>query len=190
MGRIRGRDALVGLVIAVLAGATAALPPFKPLRGWSIDALTALRWRIFGNRFEPASSPTVVIALDEETYRTPPFENLSTSFMTGEIGRAITAAIDGGARVVGLDIVFPTSVELSTLPYREGTLGALLPGFDSDFLGSLYDGGHAGKLVLGWIQLGEHVFLPAPAQRLAVGGNDNLHSRCPSIPTRSCEGFL
>jgi len=73
MGRIRGRDALVALVIALLAGATAALPPFKPLRGWSIDALAALRWRMFDNRFEPASSPTVVIALDEETYRTPPF---------------------------------------------------------------------------------------------------------------------
>ena len=181
MGRIRGRDALVALVIALFAGATAALPPFKPLRGWSIDALTGLRWRIFGNRFEPASSPTVVIALDEETYRTPPFENLSTSFMTGEIGRAITAATDGGARVVGLDLVFPTSVELSTLPYRESTLGALLSGFDSDFLGSLYDGGHAGKLVLGWIQLGEHVFLPAPAQRLAVGGNDNLRALAVSV---------
>src|SRR6516162_1656249 len=59
----RGRDALVALAVALLAGTVAVLPPFELLHGWSIDALTALRWQVFGNRYEPFLSPTVVIGL-------------------------------------------------------------------------------------------------------------------------------
>ena len=54
-------------------GIAAASPAFGLLHGMSIDALTALRWLAFGPARDPATSPAVVVALDEETYRTPPF---------------------------------------------------------------------------------------------------------------------
>ena len=146
---VRGRDALAALAIALLAGTIAVLPPFDLLHGWSIDALTALRWRVFGNRYEPASSPAVVIALDEETYKTPPFQGSPTVIWTREIGRVITAVVEGGARVIALDVVFPTAIEQSQIPFGDDTLGARLRGFDRDFLRAISPAARAGKLVLG-----------------------------------------
>jgi adenylate cyclase len=173
---VRGRDALAGLAIALVAGTVAVLPPFDLLQGWSVDALTALRWRAFGNRYEPASSPAVVIALDEESYRTPPFKGSPTVIWTREIGRVLTAVIDGGARVIGVDVVFPTSIEQSEIPFGEDTLGVRLRGFDRDFLRAIALAARAGKLVLGEIQLREQPILPAPGQRIAVGQQSNMRA--------------
>jgi len=69
----RFRDAGAVLVIALFTGLLTLAPPIDRLRGLSIDILTALRWRVFGAMHEPQTSPTVVVALDEETYRTAPF---------------------------------------------------------------------------------------------------------------------
>jgi len=172
----RGRDALVALAVALLAGTVAVLPPFELLHGWSIDALTALRWQVFGNRYEPSSSPTVVIGLDEESYRTPPFKGSPTVIWTREIGRVLTAVVEGGARVIGVDVVFPTSIEQSEIPFGEDTLGARLRGFDRDFLRALNAAGRAHKLVLGEILLREQSILPAWGQLRAVGEEDNVRA--------------
>ncbi len=107
------------------------------MRGLSIDLLTALRWRAFGNAHQPAASPAVVVALDEETFRTPPFEGTPSVTWTREIGQVLTAIIDGGAKVVGFDIVFPTSIEQSAVPFGDETLGARVRGFDRDYLRAL-----------------------------------------------------
>jgi adenylate cyclase len=173
---VRGRDALAALAIAILAGTLTVLPPFDLLHGWSIDALTALRWRVFGNRYEPASSPAVVIGLDEESYQTPPFQGSPTVIWTREIGRVVTAVIEGGARVMGIDVVFPTSIEQSQIPFGEDTLGARLRGFDRDFLRAIALAAREGKLVLGEIQLREQPILPAWGQLRAVGQQSNVRA--------------
>ena len=130
----------------------AASPALDPLRGLSIDVLTALRWRVFGNAHPPAASPAVVVALDEETFRTPPFDGTPSVTWTREIGQVLTAIIDGGAKVVGFDIVFPTSIEQSAVPFGDETLGARVRGFDRDYLRALALGARAGKVVLGQVQ--------------------------------------
>jgi adenylate cyclase len=173
---VRGRDALAAAAIALLAGTVAVLPPFDLLHGWSIDALTALRWRVFGNKYEPASSPAVVIAIDEESYRTAPFKGSPTVTWTREIGRVLTAVIEGGAHVIGTDVVFPTSIEQSEIPFGEDTLGVRLRGFDRDFLRAIALSARAGKLVLGEIRLREQPILPAPGQRIAVGQWSNIRA--------------
>jgi adenylate cyclase len=176
MGRARFRDAAAALVIGILAGLLVLTPPFERLRGLSIDVLTALRWRVFGSMHTPQTSPTVVVALDEETYRTPPFAGTPAITWTGEIGQVLSAVIAGGAKVVGFDIVFPTSIEQSEIPFADGTLGARLRGFDRDFLRALALGAHAGKVVLGEAQHRDFPLLPAPGQRIAVGQQDNIRS--------------
>src|ERR1700680_909056 len=102
---------------------------FHRLQGWSIDVLTALRWRVYGNHYEPSSSPAVVIGIDAETYRTPPFKDSATFLWTPEIARVLAAVIEGGARVIGLDVVFQRSIELSSIPFEGEPLGKRLHGF-------------------------------------------------------------
>jgi adenylate cyclase len=172
----RLRDAGAALVIAVLAGFLILAPPLDRLHGLSIDLLTALRWRVFGNMHEPQASPAVVVALDEETYRTPPFVGTPAITWTPEIAQVLSAIIAGGAKVVGFDIVFPTSIEQSEIPFGDGTLGGRLRGFDRDFLRALALGAHAGKVVLGEAQHRDFPIMPAPGQRIAVGQGDNIRS--------------
>jgi class 3 adenylate cyclase/CHASE2 domain-containing sensor protein len=159
-----------------LAGLLILAPPLDRLHGLSIDLLTALRWRVFGNMHEPQTSPAVVVALDEETYRTPPFVGTPAITWTPEIAQVLSAIIAGGAKVVGFDIVFPTSIEQSEIPFGDGTLGARLRGFDRDFLRALALGAHSGKVVLGEAQHRDFPIMPAPGQRIAVGQGDNIRS--------------
>jgi serine phosphatase RsbU (regulator of sigma subunit)/CHASE2 domain-containing sensor protein len=176
MDPVRLRAAAAGVLIALAAGLLAASPALDGLRGFSIDLLTMLRWRAFGDAHLSASSPAVVLALDEETFRTPPFEGSPSVTWTPEIGRVLTAIIDAGAKVVGFDIVFPTSIEQSAVPFGDETLGARLRGFDRDYLRALALGARAGKVVLGEVQHQADPVLPSPGQRAAVGFGRNIRA--------------
>ena len=173
MGRVTKQDAVAIILVALVCGIVSSLPPFNLIHGWSIDALTALRWEVFGARRDPVSAPVVVIAIDEETFQTPPFKGSPTVIWTTEIGRVLTAVIDGGAKVVGFDIVFPRSIEQSELPFGDDLLGARMRGFDRAFLRSLAKGSSAGKVVLGEVLGGEG---PSPGQRIAVGQQKNIRA--------------
>jgi class 3 adenylate cyclase/CHASE2 domain-containing sensor protein len=175
MARIGRRDAAVAAIIALAAGLATALPAFDRVRGLSLDALTSLRWHLFGAA-RRADSPTAVVALDEETYRTPPFANTPNITWTPEIARVLTAVIDGGAKVVGFDIVYPISIEQSEIPFGDDTLGGRVRGFDRDFLRALALGARANKVVLGQVQLSAQPIVPAPGQRIAVGQQRNIRA--------------
>jgi class 3 adenylate cyclase/CHASE2 domain-containing sensor protein len=176
MEPVRRRAALAAFLIALVSALVAASPALDAVRGLSIDVLTALRWRAFGNAHPPASSPAVVVALDEETFRTPPFESTPSVTWTREIGQVLTAILDGGAKVVGFDIVFPTSIEQSAVPFGDETLGARVRGFDRDYLRALALGARAGKVVLGQVQHQDNPVLPSPGQRAAVGFGRNIRA--------------
>ena len=113
---VRLRAAAAGALIALAAGLLAASPAFDALRGVSIDVLTLLRTLTFGDPHPASASPTVVVALDEETFRTTPFEGSPSVTWTPEIGRVLNAVIAGGSKVVGFDVVFATSIEQSAVP--------------------------------------------------------------------------
>jgi adenylate cyclase len=162
--------------IALLSGGLAASPAFEGFRGLSLDTLTALRWRVFGNKHSASESPTVVIALDRDSYQTPPLRGTPTIMWTREIGRIVTSVVDGGARVIGFDVVLPTSIEESQIAFDDGTVGDRMRGFDRDFLRSLAVAAKAGKVVLGEVQNGDDVVVPAAGQRAAVGQQKNIRS--------------
>jgi adenylate cyclase len=171
MVRVTKRDVIAIILVALVCGLASVVPPFNLIHGWSIDALTALRWEVFGPRRDPSLSPVVVVAIDEETYQTPPFKGSPTVTWTTEVGRVLGAVIDGGAKVVGFDIVFSTSIEQSEIPFGDDLLGARMRGFDRAFLRSLARGSAAGKVVLGE-QLGGDG--PSPGQRIAAGQQRNI----------------
>src|ERR1700745_4439173 len=168
------RDAVAILVIATACGLLSVLPPFSLAHGWSIDALTALRWKLLGPHRDAASAPVAVIAIDEETYDTPPFRGSPTPIWTTEIGRVLTAVLDGGAKVVGFDIVFANSIEQSELPFGTDSVGAKMRGFDRPFLRALASGASAGKVVLGEVLRAEEPISPAAGQRVAIRQASNI----------------
>ncbi|MDO9072772.1 MAG: adenylate/guanylate cyclase domain-containing protein [Rubrivivax sp.] len=176
MAHFRGRDGLVVALVAMACGGLTALPALDGVRGLTLDVLTALRWQAYGPRHDPAGSPAVVVAIDEATYATPPFQGSPTITWTREIGRVLQAVVDGGAAVVGFDIVFPSSIEQSAIPFGEDAVGSRLRGFDRDFLRALNGAASQGKLVLGEVQHRDEPIRPAAGQRFAVGHQRNIRS--------------
>ncbi len=168
------RDAAAIAAIALICAAISVSPPLKAIHGWSIDVLTALRWEIFGKRYDPADSPAVVVAIDEESYRAAPFKGSPMLTWTSEIGRVLGAIVDGGAKVVGFDIVMPTSLEQSEIPFGDGLLGDKVRGFDRDFLRALASASSAGKVVLGEALRGDQPVRPSQGQRIAVRQQQNI----------------
>ncbi|OKO89099.1 adenylate cyclase [Bradyrhizobium sp. NAS80.1] len=171
MRRIGRRDIVAAILIALLAGAVFTSSPLQTLQGVSLDILTALRGRIVGDRRDPSTSPVVVVAIDGETYDTPPFKGSPTQAWTREIGRVLGSIADGGAKVIGFDVIFPSSIEQSEIPFGEAPLGARMKGFDRDYLIALRQISDTGKLVLGEILSNDHPEGPYRAQRLAAKNN-------------------
>jgi adenylate cyclase len=159
---------MVVAAIALVCAAASVSPAARPVRGLSLDILTALRWELFGHRQDPTASPAVVIAIDEESLRAAPFKGTPMVTWTGEIGRVLSATLEGGAKVAGFDIVIPTSIELSEIPFGEGMLGDKVRGFDRDFLRALAGAATTGKVVLGELLHGNQPVRPSPGQLIAV----------------------
>src|SRR3954469_9479452 len=167
------------MVIAaiVLACAAAAVSPVvRPIRGLSLDILTALRWEMFGRRHDPDASPTVIVAIDEESLRTAPLKDSPMLPWPGEIGRVLAATLEGGAKVAGFDVVIPNSIEQSEIPFGENMLGEKVRGFDRDFLRALAGASVDGKVVLGEILGESHPVRPSPGQRIAVRQQQNIRA--------------
>ena len=172
--RLHRRQILALLLIASLTSGVVVLPPAQWLNGLSIDMLTWLRWATLGPRRHPVPPPVAIVVFDEDTYRSKPFAGTPSVAWTREIGRVITAIVEGGARVIGLDVVFPSTIEQSEIPFGAETLGARLRGFDRDFLRAVASAAAQGKLVLGEVQAQERPLGPSDAQRLAVANRENI----------------
>ncbi|HYT88322.1 MAG TPA: CHASE2 domain-containing protein, partial [Gemmataceae bacterium] len=158
---------MVVAAIALVCAAASVSPVARPIRGLSLDILTALRWELFGRSQDPVASPAVVVAIDEESLRTAPFKGSPMLTWTGEIGRVLTATLEGGAKVAGFDVVIPNSLEQSEIPFGDSMLGEKVRGFDRDFLRALAGASAKGKVVLGEV-LGDRPIMPSPGQRIAV----------------------
>jgi adenylate cyclase len=157
-------NTFAAIVTAIIASAFVMLPAFDRLNGTSLDYLVGLRHATMGSGYTPGASPTVVIAIDEETYRRPPFRNLPKVMWTQQIARVLNAVIDGGAKVVGFDLIFPTSVE------------KFIRGFDQDFLIALRNASKSEKVVLAKVQHQAKSINPFPGYSYAVGHQKNIRA--------------
>jgi len=141
-----------------------ASPAFDWFAGIGHDSAFWLRHQVFDQKHNPAESPTVVIAIDEETYRAPGFANVPKALWTKEIATVIEAALDAGATVIGMDMIFPTSAE-----HR-------LPGYDRNFLLALKRGAKDNRVVLAKVQHQVKPIEPHPGQRFAVDHGKNIRA--------------
>jgi class 3 adenylate cyclase len=150
------------LIISLLFAALTAIPTLNRWDGLSIDTLFWLRHQIYGPLYAPHESPTVVVALDEETYRRAPFDSVPKSLWTPQLASGIRELLRAGALVVGQDLILPSSVE----PY--------LQGHDRDYLKVLRAAGQQGQIVLGKVQHLNKPISPYPGYSFAVGHGKNI----------------
>ncbi|MBP2302910.1 adenylate/guanylate cyclase domain-containing protein [Azospirillum picis] len=155
----RVRLVLLGAAAPAVA-ALAALAISPSLQGPSVDTLYWLREALHGPRPAPDPSPVVVVGIDEETYRRPPFAGTPQALWGPRLGTVLAAMLDGGAAAIGLDLVHPTSVE------------TLIPGFERDYLLTLRRGGRDGRLVLAKVQHQSDPLLPFRGYMIAAGVNN------------------
>lgn len=146
---------------ASLAALILLAGPADWLRGVSLDGLLLLRETIFGMA-RPGESPIAVVAVDEETYRRPPFRGTPKALWTPQIGRVLDAVLDGGASVVGFDLILPTSAE------------AYLPGHDLPLLLALRQGSRENRIVLSRVQHQTRPISPFPGLAIAAGRGRNI----------------
>lgn len=160
---MRRRDLLVVLAIALIATAAVESLAAARLGGLSIDILFFLRHRL-APPAPPERPPVVIVAIDEETYRRPPFADTPRVLWSKALASTLTAVVDGGAAAVGFDVIYPATVE------------QFVPGFDRDFLRALRAAATAGKVVLAKVQHQAQPILPFEGQRIAVGRGRNVHA--------------
>ena len=158
------RRAAILLMLATMAAVLPFLPGFSLFYRQSIDLLLALEALAGRDPYPAQGAEVAVVVIDEETYATPPFRETPKVAWTPMLARVLDALAAGGARVLGLDLIYPTSLD------RPG----LLPGFDKPFLKVLYRLGRGGRLILGEARLSQRPIRPYPGQIVAVGGEENL----------------
>jgi adenylate cyclase len=161
---MKRRDLAVAAAIVAGASLFVLSPWGERVAGLSLDSAFALRHAVYGPARGPAQSHVAVIAIDEETHRTPPFADLPQALWTREMTPVLNAVLDADAKVVGFDVIFPTSVE------------RFVPGFERDFLRALRAGSRDGRLLLGKVQHQTQPIRPFPGQSFAVGNAANIRA--------------
>lgn len=156
---MKPRDWAATIIASALAAWLFSLPIFDRLHGLGIDSLFWLREQAFASP-SPAASPSVVIAVDEETYRQPPFKDTPHAMWTPFMAEVIDGLVEADASMIGLDIIFPTSVQ------------SLLPGYDRSFLTALRRASQRDKIVLAKFQSTIKATAPFPGYEFAVGGSN------------------
>ncbi len=122
----------------------------------STDFLLMLRHHVTGQQRPVIESDTVVIAFDELTYRTEPFAKLPKVLWTPMLAKVQDSVLQAGAKVVGYDIIFPTSLE------------SYIPGHEKPFLVSLMKAARKKQLVLGKAQHSDTPVAPHASQAFLV----------------------
>ena len=157
-------NVLSATAAAIVAGGIFAAPALDRVENVSLDSLFWLRHVVWGQRHVPEESRSVVIAIDEETYRTPPFRDKPKVMWTEQIGAMVDGVREAGAAVIGFDIILPTSV------------ANLDRSYDREFLLALRRAANENKIVLAKVQHQVKPIAPFPSQSSAVGHHVNIRS--------------
>lgn len=161
--RSRNNSFIIIAIVLITIGFSYS-PWFERLSVISTDLLLLARHQFIGQTLPPEKSDTVVIAVDEQTYHTEPFAKLPKVLWTPMIAKVQDAALKAGAKVIGYDIIFPTSLE------------SYLPGYEKPFLLSLLKASRQNKIVLGKVQHSENPVAPHASQSFVVKNNKNIRA--------------
>jgi adenylate cyclase len=162
LGRL-GRRTAVALACAFLGGTLAATGEMRILERQGIDLLLPIAAQLgFAARPLPERPPVALVAVREETFRNPYFAERPMTAWTPHFAGILAGVGEGGARAIGLDLIFAT-----TLAKPE-----LIPGFDDPLNAVLDQLARADLVVAGYTQLSESTI--EPMQAVLLGGEANL----------------
>ena len=164
--RRRRRRITAAVTLALVAGLLATLPAARAFDLRGIDFLLPLRHLAFGPLFPPAKSDVVIVAVDEQTFSTAPFSNTPKVAWTPYLGYVIDAVNAAGPKAIGLDVIFPTSLDRPEL----------LLGYDRPFLLALRRAADENRIVMGQARLSGQSLAPYAGQIMAARGQDNLRT--------------
>jgi len=178
------RDGFVWVGIALLVSAVLQVPSFNQFDRLDLDILHFMRASLPSPKVQ--EKPVVaIVAIDEATYRTPPFAGLPKVMWTQQMASVQNAVLEGGAKAFAWDIILPTSATRYVADKR----------FDAPLLKSLAGWGRKKKrIVLGNVSVGKDIVGPHRAFVLAAGGAKNVRSL--NLPldadgiARSLPGFV
>jgi adenylate cyclase len=149
---------LAGGIATVLASfAVLGASSHGTMAGWSIDSLFWLRNWVYGARHTAAESSVALVVIDEDTYSTSPFSDYPKDLWTPQFGQLISAIDKAEAKVIGFDIILPTSP------------GRLLPGYDRDFLVALSAAASSGRFMMAKFAGADKMQWPSIEQVIQVG---------------------
>lgn len=152
------------LLSVVLIAALTYIPLYERVNVLSTDVMLTARHLLYGQQHPAERSDVVIIAFDEQTYDTPPFAGVPKVLWTPHIAQVQDAVLSAGAKVIGYDVIFSTSLE------------SFLPGYEKPYLLSLLKAARAGKVVLGKAQHADKPVAPHPAQSFVVQNQKNIRS--------------
>ena len=149
-----------------MAGLQACLPGAATQTRVGIDYLSFLTAHVFGPAYDWRRAPVAVIVYDEETHQTPPFVNRPEVAWTPYLGQVIDAVRAAGPVVMGVDIVYPTTLDQKDL----------LPGFDNPYLAALYRARQENEIVLGDVFVSKSAIIANQKQFAVTGYAQNVRS--------------
>jgi len=159
-------NAAAVLLAGVLIASLLSLPGFDRFRNLDIDVLHWLESLLLPVGFMATQQNVVVVAIDEKTYATPPFKGLPKVMWTPQIAAVQSALLAADAKVVGWDVILPTSASTYLKDRR----------FDQPLLKSLAGERKSGRIVLGQAQLGKEPITPHRAFAMMAGGGRNIRN--------------
>jgi adenylate cyclase len=168
-----GHGLSLGLCIFLIVGATLFIGR-EPLRGLSIDVLqimTFLKHDLVGpgsnqGKNKPARSSDVsLIMLDEASYRSESLVNTPRVLWTPEFAQVISAVMEADSKILGLDIILPTTAANWTGDRTH----------DRTFMQALAKYGRKeGRLLMGEVYLEDSSLSPYKGFAYAIGGANNI----------------
>src|SRR5919109_259054 len=134
--------------------------------GLSYDALLTLRHMVLGDRHPEEDPPVVVVNMDEETFASAGFRDIPLALWGPQFATVLDGLDRAGAKVIGVDIIFATTVE--TVP--------LLRGYDRPFMQVLQRLGATERIVLAQTDAGGKILAPHKIFQTVVGHLRNIRS--------------
>jgi adenylate cyclase len=98
-------------IVAVLALVIGFASERYLAAGLSFDALLTLRHAVFGDRHQAQDGEVVVVNIDEDTFKTPGFQEVPWAFWGPRFATVLDAIDRADAKVIGADIIFSATAE-------------------------------------------------------------------------------